>query len=43
MKQDRYRFFAQVRFFFWEEPYLFKTILTKSSKGVYQRKSKGVY
>ena len=24
MKQDGYRFFAQVRFFFWEEPYLFK-------------------
>jgi len=24
MKQDRYRFFTQVRFFFWKEPYLFK-------------------
>ena len=23
-KQDQYRFFAQVRYFFWEEPYLFK-------------------
>ena len=23
-KQDRYRFFAQVEFFFWEEPYIFK-------------------
>jgi len=23
-KRDRYRFFAQVRFFFWEVPYLFK-------------------
>ena len=23
-KQDRYCFFAQVQFFFWEEPYLFK-------------------
>ena len=24
MKQDKYCFFAQVRFFFWEELYLFK-------------------
>jgi len=24
LSQDRHRFFAQVRFFFWEEPYLFK-------------------
>jgi len=23
-RQDQYRFFAQVRYFFWEEPYLFK-------------------
>jgi len=22
--QDRHRFFAQVRYFFWEEPYIFK-------------------
>ena len=24
IKQDQCRFFAQVRYFFWEEPYLFK-------------------
>ena len=26
-KQDQCRFFAQVRYFFWEEPYLFKYCL----------------
>ena len=28
-KQDQYRFFAQVRYFFWEEPYLLSIVPTK--------------
>ena len=39
-KQDQCRFFAQVRYFFWEEPYLFKIVPTKLFDNAYQRKNR---
>ena len=41
-KQDQYRFFAQVQYFFWEEPYLLNIVQTKLLDDAYQKRNRGV-
>ena len=41
-KQDQSHFFAQVRYFFWEEPYLFKYCPDQIFDDAYQKKNKAV-
>ena len=40
-KQDQYRFFAHVQYFFWEEPYLFKYCPDQIFDDIYQKKNGG--
>jgi len=41
-KQDQCRFFAQERYFFWEEPYLLSIVPTRLFDDVSQRKNRGL-